>query len=39
MDPSLAPAKAKAPKKAKVTEAVVEAPAPKVRKARSKVSV
>lgn len=41
MDPSLAPApvKAKAPKKAKVTEAVVEAPAPKVRKTRAKVSV
>lgn len=38
MDPSLAPAKAKAPKKAKVTEAVVEAPAPKVRKTRAKVS-
>lgn len=39
MDPSLAPKKAKATKKAQVTEAVVEAPAPKVRKARTKVSV
>jgi hypothetical protein len=39
MDPSLAPPKAKAPRKAKVTEAVVQAPAPKVKKTRAKVSV
>jgi hypothetical protein len=39
MDPSLAPAKAKTPRKAKVTEAVVQAPAPKVKKTRAKVSV
>lgn len=41
MDPSLAPAPVKAKAKttkAKVTEAVVEAPAPKVRKTRAKVS-